>query len=519
LGRIDQQVKIRGFRIELGEIEGQLLKHDHVKETIVIDRQDKEDKYLCAYIVPASNPTPGDAELRSYLSAILPDYMIPSFFVFIDKMPLNASGKIDKKALPVPSLLDKTRKYAAPRDAVEKKLAKTWSEVLNINDEDSDIGIDDNFFQLGGNSLKAMSLTAKIHKAFNVKIPLKDFFQKGCIRQMAYYIKEAAKEEFAIIEPVEKKEYYELSSAQMRLYILHRLDQNNTAYNMLYVFQLEGILESDRLEETFRKLIDRHESLRTSFDSIGDMPVQRIHENVEFEIEFLATEKRCPGQTQAFDLSKAPLLRVALGEAADGKHLLMVEMHHIIADGTSMEVLIKDFVGLYNRESLNELGIQYKDFSEWQNRDKEKRKFLAQEEFWRNEFAGEIPVIDLPTDFARPAVQSYEGNMLKFELAGEIAAALKSLALKTGTTMYMLLLAIFNIFLAKLSNREAIVTGTPVAGRHHADLEKIIGMFVNTLGLKNYPVGEKSFNGFLEEVKEKTLWAFENQDYPYEDLV
>ncbi len=521
LGRIDHQVKIRGFRIELGEIEGQLLKHNQVKEAIVIDRQDKGEKYLCAYIVPSSNPVPSTAALRAYLTGSLPDYMIPSFFVFVERIPLNSSGKIDRKALPEPGTADLSKEYIAPRDAVEKELEEMWQEVLKTP---SPISIDDNFFGLGGHSLKATLLTARIHKIFNVKTPLKIFFQKGCIREMANYIKEAVKEEFTFIEPAEKKQYYELSSAQMRLYILHQLDQNSTAYNIPYAFQLEGCLESERLEETFRKLIERHESLRTSFDSIGEMSVQRIHENVEFEIEFLAAKDAKNHQEvhhfiRAFGLSKAPLLRVGLVREEEKKHLLMVDMHHIIADGTSMGVLVKDFMALYKGEDLNELRVQYKDFTEWQNRDKERGQLSAQEEFWKKEFADEIPALDLPTDYARPAVQSYEGDRLKFELAGGTGAALKTLAIKTETTLYMLLLAIYNIFLAKLSNREEIVTGTPVAGRKHADLEKIIGMFVNTLTLKNNPVGGKSFIEFLEEVREKTIKAFENQEYPYEDLV
>ena len=514
LGRIDLQVKIRGFRIELGEIAGRLLKHGQVKEVVVIDREEAGEKYLCAYIVPLANPAPSTSDLRAYLTGSLPGYMIPSFFVFVERIPLNSSGKVDKKALPEPGIGEAAKEYTAPRDAVEKELAEMWQEVLKTH---SPISIDDNFFALGGHSLKATLLTARIHKIFNVKTPLKIFFQKGCIRQMANYIRKAVTEKFSIIDPAEKKEYYELSSAQMRLYILNRLDQNSTAYNIPYFFQLEGILESRRLEETFRKLIDRHESLRTSFDAIGDMPVQRIHDQVEFEIEYFATDKH--GLTRTFDLSKAPLLRVGLVREEEIKYLLMVDMHHIIADGTSMGVLVNDFMALYKREDLIELRVQYKDFTEWQNRDKKRGKLSAQKEFWENEFADEIPALDLPMDFARPAVQSYEGDRLKFELPGETGAALKVLTIKTGTTLYMMLLAIFNIFLAKLSNREEIVIGAPVAGRNHADLEKIIGMFVNTLALRNNPIGEKSFSEFLEEGKEKTLKAFENQEYPYEDLV
>ncbi|MDQ1350494.1 MAG: hypothetical protein QG657_796, partial [Acidobacteriota bacterium] len=217
-GRIDQQVKIRGFRIELEEIESQLLKHNQVKQAVVIDRKNKEEKYLCAYIVPNSNPGPDAAGLKTYLSGILPDYMIPSFFVFMERIPLNPNGKIDRKALPDPGIKDAAKEFTAPRDEMEKMMAEIWVDVLKLQSSAS-VGIDDNFFDLGGHSLNATLVTARMHKVFNVKIPLKEFFQRACISEVAAYIKEAVKEEFTFIEPAEKKEYYPLSSSQVRFYL------------------------------------------------------------------------------------------------------------------------------------------------------------------------------------------------------------------------------------------------------------------------------------------------------------
>ncbi|MDQ1354794.1 MAG: hypothetical protein QG657_5103, partial [Acidobacteriota bacterium] len=533
LGRIDNQVKIRGFRIELGEIENKLLQFTKIKNAVVLAGERPDENFLCAYI--SSEKDFELMELRTYLSGKLPDYMIPSYFVQLEKIPLTPNGKVDRKALPKPGL-KAGETFTAPRNEIEKKLVEIWSDILKR--PNSSIGVCDNFFESGGHSLRVMALVSRIRKEFNVKFPLHKVFSQPTIQAFSLYIQNAQKSIFEEIDLAEKKEYYPLSSAQMRLYILNRLDQNSTAYNIPYVFQLEGILDRDRMVAAFRKLIVRHESFRTSFDAIEDIPVQRIHHHVEFEIEYKTwstdytdytdDKDNCRGAAtlspwspfiRPFDLSKAPLLRVALIKENNGKHLLMVDMHHIIADGMSMGVLVNDFNAFYNGEDLSVPRVQYKDFTEWQDRHKERGAFSAQEEYWRNEFAGEVPALDLPTDFARPAVQSYEGDRLKFGLPGETAAALKTLAIKTGTTMYTLLLAIFNIFLAKLSNREEIVTGTPVAGRQHADLEKIIGMFVNTVALRNYPVGENLFREFLEEVKEKTLQAFENQDYPYEDLV
>ncbi|HLP62487.1 MAG TPA: amino acid adenylation domain-containing protein, partial [Candidatus Deferrimicrobium sp.] len=514
LGRIDQQVKIRGFRIELGEIENRLLKHDHVKEAVVIDRQDRGEKYLCAYIVPLSNFVLEAAELKNYLSGSLPDYMIPAFFIEIAKIPLNPNGKIDRKALPEPGAGKTAKEYTAPRDEVEKRMVEIWADVLN---PPTSIGIDDNFFDLGGHSLNATLLIAGMHKAFNVKVPLKEFFQRGCIREIAQYIKEAVKEEFIFIEPVEEKEYYPLSAAQKRMYVLQQLDEGSIAYNIPAVMRLEGVLDKNHLEKVFLKLIKRHESLRTSFIAINEEPVQRIRDNVEFEIEM---GRGAPPWSpykffiRPFDLSKAPLMRVGLVKEEEEKHLLMVDMHHIITDGTSMELFVKDFMTLYAGREILPLALQYKDYSGWRNIMREKG-----EEYWLNRFCERPPVLDLPLDYPRPAVQGFEGRGYRFEISPGETAALKALASAEGTTLYMALLTLYYTFLTRITGQDDIVIGTPVAGRSHAGLESIMGMFVNTLALRNSPAWEKNFAGFLKEVNENTLAAFANQDYPYEELV
>ena len=206
-------------------------------------------------------------------------------------------------------------------------------------------------------------------------------------------------------------------------------------------------------------------------------------------------------------------------EIEKDRHIFLVDMHHIISDGMSTQVLVQDFSALYSGKELPEIKLQYKDYAEWQNRERVSKKILEQGEYWKKEYEGEIPVLELPTDYARPSVQGFEGNSINFEINSETSGALKALALETGATLYIVLLALYKIFLAKLSSREDIVIGSPVAGRRHADLEKIIGMFVNTLALRNYPSGEKKFMDFLEEVKEIALKGFENQEYQYEDLV
>ncbi|MCU0289041.1 MAG: amino acid adenylation domain-containing protein, partial [Acidobacteria bacterium] len=523
LGRIDQQVKIRGYRIELGEIENRLLGHHGIKEAAVIDYEydgDGGNKYLCAYIVCHEKERSIEPlELKEFILQKLPEYMVPDFFIEIEKIPLTANGKLNRKLLPEPAI-KLQENYTSPRDAVEKKLAEIWGDVLGRGNHPN--GIDDHFFHCGGHSLKAIILVSRIHKVFHLNIPLGEVFKEPTIRSLAEYIRVTGQTFYAGIEPVETKDYYELSSAQKRLYILQQVDGMSTGYNLPFAALLEGELSKDKLEKVFLHLIKRHESFRTSFEMIGDRPVQRIHKEVEFAVSDGS------GQDSAgaiknfilpFELSKAPLLRVGLLTLAEQKHLLVVDMHHIISDGISRRVLAEEFMSLYDGKGLPGLKLQYKDFAAWQNSHEIKEASLKQKSYWREQFEDEIPVLDLPTDFVRPALQSFEGDRLNFEIPGETLAALNKLALEKGVTLYMILLSLYYIFLAKLCNQEDIVVGSPAAGRRHADLERIIGMFVNTLALRNYPGGEKSFAKFLNEIKERSLKAFENQDYQYEDLV
>ncbi|HLP59347.1 MAG TPA: condensation domain-containing protein, partial [Candidatus Deferrimicrobium sp.] len=509
LGRLDQQVKIRGFRIEPGEIERRLLEHDQIKEAIVICLSDEGiDNYLCAYII--CHRTVPVSELREYLAKRVPAYMIPSYFVDLDNIPLTVSGKIDRNALPEPGIKVEGG-YIAPRNDIEKTLAMTCAEVLAIAEDK--IGIDADFFVLGGHSLKAAVMAAKVHKQLNIRIPLTVVFKNPTIRSLAQYITGAAVENYRAIDPVEKKEYYDLSSAQMRLYFLQQMEPNSLVYNVPSVIPLEEDVQKDILENAFRMLIKRHESLRTSFHMINNVPVQRVQDEVEFQIRYYDFESKITGYIRAFDLSKAPLLYVCLS----GKKHLLVDLHHIITDGRSQQVLAQDFAALYKGEVLSPLRIQYKDFAHWQKSDKIKEKIRQQEKFWLAELAGDLPVLEIPTDYPRPAIQSFAGDHLGFSF--ENIQALVEYARNRGVTLYMILLAVVNILLARLSGLEDIIIGTPVTGRTHPDLEKIIGMFVNTLALRNFPNGEKSFSHFLEELKEKSLQAFENQDYPFEELV
>ncbi|MCK4257387.1 MAG: amino acid adenylation domain-containing protein [Halanaerobiales bacterium] len=517
LGRIDHQVKIRGFRIEIGEIETYLLRHSEIKETVVVVKVDDNDnKYLVAYFV--SDREISVSEIRTYMKEELPNYMIPSHFVQLEKLPLTSNGKVNRKVLPdVDGNIKVGTDYVAPTNEIEIKLAEIWSDILNIDR----IGVNDNFFELGGHSLKATTLSSRISKEFKVAITLQRIFKEPTIRELAAYILEEEKSIYKRIEPIEEREYYPISSAQKRMFVINQFENQTTGYNIPGMMFIEGKFNRDRFEEAFSKVIERHESLRTSFESLNGEIVQIVHQDVDFEITYLTAnenelEKIAFDFIKPFDLTQAPLIRVGVLTIKEC-HLLMIDMHHIISDGTSMGVLSKDFIKFYNGIEVPKLRVQYKDFANWQN-----EFFIEhiqkQEEYWLERLT-EISVLDLPTDNQRPAEMSYEGERINFTLNDELTKQLKELAKRTGATLYMVLLAIYNVFLHKYTAQEDIIIGSPIAGRNHADLEDMIGMFVNTLALRNYPIKDKVFKEFLVEVKADTLETFENQDYPFEMLV
>jgi iturin family lipopeptide synthetase A len=461
------------------------------------------------------------------LSARIDRSLVPLSQLGLDEFYREDSmTETPRPELPVP--------YVAAGTDTERMLVRLWQAFLGIKP----VGIHDDFFELGGDSLKAMTVIANIHKELNVRIALPEFFNSPTIRGLSKYIRKFSESKYSSIEPVEKKEYYELSSAQKRLYVLQQMERESKAYNLVQVLMLEGVVEGERFERTFAKLVERYESLRTSFEMVEEEPVQRIHDKVEFEVEYDDLEMelggRCSSELQhfspevenaihrfvgIFDLHGGPLFRVGLIKVSGLRYLLMVDMHHIIADGVSLALFVKDFMALYRGGDLSPLKIQYRDFSRWQNREKTSEAIKKQEKYWLEELAGEMPVLNLPSDYKRPLLQSFEGERMPFDIGGEGGEPLKKLAVEAGATLYMVLLALFGVLLSKLSGQEEIVIGTPTAGRGHAELQQIIGMFVNTLVLVLSPGGEKTFREFLGEVRQTALTAFENQGYQFEDLV
>ncbi|WP_034862404.1 condensation domain-containing protein, partial [Ruminiclostridium cellobioparum] len=520
VGRGDSQVKIRGYRIEPGEIENVLLKEESVKEAIVIVKEDiKGDKMLCAYVV--SDAQLEFTEIRRVLQKELPDYMIPAFIMHVDSIPLTHSGKVDRKALPeLIESLSRETEYEGPTNEIEQELMEIWTEVLGIKR----MGINDNFFMMGGHSLKLMSLVSNIHKRMNIDVPLKELFIRPTIRGLAEYLEKADVSIYKTIEPVEEKEYYPVSSAQKRMYILSEFENVWTSYNTQLSVVVKGKLDVVRFEKAIKALVRRHESFRTSFGVVGDEIVQKVNQDVDFQIEYMeASEEEAGNIVEAFvrpfDLGSAPLLRVGLIKIKESEYILICDMHHIITDGVSHGILLNEFSALYEGRTLPELRLQYKDFAHWQNTFFKSGAIDKQREYWKEQFKDEIPVLNMPTDYLRPKIQSFEGSFISFALDSNLTSKLKELTVETGTTMHMVLLTVLNVLLYKYTGQEDVVIGTGIVGRPHADLENIVGMFVNMLAMRNHPQGSKTFKEFLKEVRESSLKAYENQDYQFEMLV
>lgn len=346
-------------------------------------------------------------------------------------------------------------------------------------------------------------------------------------------IKTIEKNIFPPIEPSEEKEYYPLSSFQKRMFTLNQLEGAGAVYITQLTRIIRENLDKKKVKDVFTVLIKRHESFRTSFEFINGEPVQKIHDHVEFEIQYhdLATGDRrqtTEGKSEThlssefirpFDLSQAPLLRVGLFKLAEKKYILMIKMHHIITDALSNKITWDEFNRLYYKQQLKELKIQYKDFCEWQNSKSVKAALKHQETYWLREFQGEIPLVNLPTDYQRPVNKNYEGGFHIFKINKKETSALKALALKENTTLFVIMLSLYNIFLAKISRQKDIIVGIPTAGRRHAGLDNTIGMFVNSLALRNDVEDNKTWGDFIKRVRQRTLEAFANQDYQFEELV
>lgn len=522
LGRLDQQVKIRGFRIEPGEIENVILRLSQIKNCIVMPiTGEEENLYLCAYYSVHDNVDDDfEKELKAYIRENLPSYMMPSVFMKLDTIPLNPNGKIDKNALPAPHETDRGKEeYVAPQNEIEIIVANVFSNILGLGR----VGRNDNFFELGGHSLRATRVVNQIEKETGVRLPLKAIFAAPTVLELSEEIMKEKIKAYSEIPALEGKEFYNMSSAQKRLYIMNELDDTKRSYNMPAGLKVTGKIDLDKLNDAFKQLIQRHEVLRTGFVMKDGQPVQRIATYVDAFIEYesisnsieVDVKKMLSEFVRPFDLSSPPLIRIKIVELSEEESILLFDMHHIISDGMSMNIIISDLLKLYNGESLEELRVQYKDYSEWM----EKRDISSQKQYWIDEFKGEILDLNLPTDFKRGQIQSFIGRHVTASIEPKLKEKILRICEQTKSTEYMFLLSSFMILLSKYARKQEVVVGTPISGRIHSDTEKMIGMFVNTLAMKGEPKKDKTFMSFLSEMKQKSLKAYENQEFPFEELV
>lgn len=525
LGRKDFQIKVRGYRVEIEEVENCLLKHPAIKDAAVVSNEDESGSvYLSAYFTSAEEL--GGEDVRAYIANELPYYMVPSFCTRIDQLPITPTGKTDRKALiQISENNNREKAYESPRNELEYKLVGLWENILHVDR----IGINDNFFELGGHSLKAASLSTAIQKELNYEISLKEIFKIQTIKGLSEYMVGLDRKSCFRIAPAEESMYYDLSSPQKRIFILQSWEPKNTSYNMPGAFAIEGHLNMEKLKNAFSLIIRRHEVLRMSFHLIGERIVQTVHPEATLDIACIETregilEDELRSFIKPFDLTKAPLLRVRILRLSEEKHILLFDIHHIISDGMSLKIFFKELVSLYEEERFPPLNIQYKDYSVWQNKTLKSDVIKKQEEYWldyltRDSTEELIPVLNLQTDYPRPIKQSYEGDTIRLVIRPELTFKVKRAAEGAGVTVYMVMLAAYNILLYKYTEQEDIIVGSPVAGRRYADTENLIGMFVNTLAMRNHPRNNMTIRTFLEEVKKNAINAYENQDYPFEELV
>jgi tyrocidine synthetase-3 len=521
LGRKDTQVKVRGYRIELTGIESALESLKGIEAAVVLATiTPTGEKVLVAYFI--GNQAIDVQDLRSSLGKSLPAYMIPAWFVQLDKLPLTPNGKVNRKLLPEPEglALSPATGYIAPRTETEEKLIVIWQDVLGRQK----VGVKDDFFDLGGHSLKAFRLVNEIHRLFEVKLSLNTVFENPTPEEQAPIIEQGIKTGYVSIEMAPRQEYYPLSSAQRRIFFFQEFAPQSTSYNMPMVNYLGKEADPRRIAAVLHQLIARHESLRTSFEETDGLVMQKIHSEVAFEMDIHEClphefEGYWQSYVRPFDLAHVPLLRSSLVHIKEVGYAWIVDMHHIISDGTSHQVLADDFRRLYRGETLPGLRLQYRDFSHWQNSLQQSREVQKQKEYWLSQFSGSVPRLNLPTDRPRPSVFSFEGALHSFTLDKELTAQVRVFCKQQHGTLQMVLLSALNVLIHRYTDQQDIVIGCGIAGRRHPDLERIVGMFVNTLAIRNYPEANKTFGQFYKEVSASCLAAYENQDLQFDDLV
>ncbi|HWK88522.1 MAG TPA: condensation domain-containing protein, partial [Longimicrobium sp.] len=535
-GRTDRQVKVRGHRIEPGEIEAVLDAHPAVREAVVEARADgRGGVRLAAYVVAAEGEM-DTAPLREHLRARLPEFMVPDAWVLLDALPLTPNGKVDRDALPEPAAA--AVEHVEPRTPTERALAGIWAELLDVER----VGAADGFFDLGGHSLLAMQVVSRVRAAAGVELPLRAVFEAPTVAELAARIDAARaapqqEEPAPELAPSDAAGDAPLSFAQERMWFLERLLPGSPVYNMPLRLRITGQVDPEALRRALEGVVHRHEPLRTRFELRGAQPVQVAAPpaRVELPVTDLSHLPRDQARAEAdavsmaearrpFDLERGPLFRAALLRLERDAWLLLVDVHHAVADGWSIGILYRELAALYGAftggaaAELPPLPVRYADYAAWQRRWLSGARLEQQLGYWRGRLAG-APVLDLPTDRPRPATLSLQGGWVDFRLPAAVSAAVEALARREGASLFMVLTAAFKALLARYTGQRDVVVGTPIAGRGRAEVEGLIGLFVNTLALRTDLSGDPSFRDAVARVRETTLEAYAHQDVPFEKLV
>ncbi len=537
LGRVDHQIKLRGFRIEPGEIEAALCDHAAVEDALVLLREVAADeKRLVAY-VQARQGGPTASQLRSTLQQKLPDYMVPSSFVVLDKLPRTPSGKVDRAALPEPEEFQ-SESFVAPRNPTEELVAEIWRQVLKVQQ----VGAQDNFFHLGGHSLLATQVTARLRDELRIELPLRAFFETPTVAGIAQQIDARRRSgqavDFPAIESVPRDQSLPLSFSQERLWFISQLDPDNTAYHVPRAIRITGELDVDLVRATFTEILRRHEILRTSFPTVDGGPVQVIHPPHPMHLPLFDLRSMAPAERDAevqnfiqkegnlpFDFNEEPLIRVSLLQIGDREHVLVLAEHHLVHDGWTQGVLMRDFVAIYSAfrlgqpSPLPDLEIQYADFAHWQRRWLQGSVLEEQLDYWKRQLSGASPFLELPAVRPRPPVQSFRGAEFNLELDAATSDALREFSRSHGVTLFMTMLAAFDLLLMRYTGATDLVVGSGIANRRWQAFENLLGMIINTVVLRVDVSGNPAFTELLRRVRDVTLDTYSHQDLPFEKLV
>jgi amino acid adenylation domain-containing protein len=529
LGRVDFQVKLRGFRIELGEIEGVLRSHPDVAGAVALVRTEAGDARLVAYVVPrAPDAPPAGTELRAFLRERLPEYMVPSAFVSLDAFPLTPSGKVDRRALPAPDAKEEARAFVAPATPREEAVAEIWREVLRREQ----VGAEDDFFELGGHSILATQVLSRVRRELGVELPLRALFEAPTVRALAERLGGATvAAEGPPLVCVERGGPVPLSFAQERMWFLQRMSPASGAYNMAEALRLDGPLDVEALRRAFEALLARHEVLRTRYPEVDGQPVQDVLPPPRFVLpvddvaEEQVRERAAADARTPFDLREALPVRARLLRIAPERHVLLLNVHHIAADGWSWGVMMRELTLRYRafvgggEAALAELPVQYADYALWQRAWLNGDAVQRERAFWRERLAGAPALLELPYDRPRPAEADERGAAHHFTIEPQVARAARELARREGATLYMVLLAAWSAVLHRWSGQTDVVVGSPVAGRGLPEVEGLVGLFVNSLAMRTDVSGDPAFRTLLARVRESTLQAYAHQDVPFEELV